>query len=201
MQIYILHPDRKALDALDFQRCDGVIKLEGNIETLDLAALTPHRIAIAAPGNSFGLMDGGYDLALVRRFGVQIQHNVQSAIAGGWLGELPVGCALSVPVQSDWGISVIYAPTMQVPMNINGTAACYYATTAALREARGIKDCGAVVLPLMGAGVGGLSLEDVSLQMSEAIRAAQMPIKAQDLTWNYAIEKHRNWHKMCHMPE
>src|SRR5580700_635630 len=49
--------------------------------------------AIVSPANSFGIMDGGLDLAIRDQLGFSIERKVQELIVEKHYGELPVGCA------------------------------------------------------------------------------------------------------------
>jgi O-acetyl-ADP-ribose deacetylase (regulator of RNase III) len=49
--------------------------------------------AIVSPANSFGIMDGGLDLAIRNELGFAIEQKVQEVIVQKYHGELPVGCA------------------------------------------------------------------------------------------------------------
>src|ERR1700682_38693 len=52
--------------------------------------------AIVSPANSFGIMDGGLDLAIRDQLGFGVQTALQELIVAKHHGELPVGCALIV---------------------------------------------------------------------------------------------------------
>lgn len=47
--------------------------------------------AMVSPANSFGIMDGGLDLAIRDALGASIQRRVQQAIIERHHGEMPVG--------------------------------------------------------------------------------------------------------------
>src|SRR6476469_5307133 len=47
--------------------------------------------AIVSPANSFGIMDGGLDLAIRDRLGFPVEARVQAVIVEKYHGELPVG--------------------------------------------------------------------------------------------------------------
>ncbi len=49
-----------------------------------------------SPGNSFGIMDGGLDLAIRSHLGLEVQERLQSLIVKQFHGELPAGCAIVV---------------------------------------------------------------------------------------------------------
>src|SRR5215470_5132076 len=53
--------------------------------------------AIVSPANSFGIMDGGLDLAIRDQLGFLVESKVQELIDAKYHGELPVGCAEIVP--------------------------------------------------------------------------------------------------------
>lgn len=203
MKFYIIHPDEVQLNALGIQENDHVTILKASLQQINKDDLRSKEFGVVAPGNSFGLMDGGYDKVIVDAFGQHVEDAVKHTIAHRWFGELPVGCALSVsaihPSEAD-GIfpQIIYAPTMQVPMSVDGTANVYYATLAAIREAIS-NGCKCLLLPLMGAGTGGMAISDVGHQMISAIEASMNPPK--EITWEYAMGKHSDWHAMTHIPE
>lgn len=83
---------------------------------------------LVAAGNSFGLMDGGVDLAIARHF-PGVESNVQASVRYHH-GELNVG--QSVIVRAGVGKLLAYTPTMRVPMTIAGTDAVYRSMWAAL---------------------------------------------------------------------
>jgi len=45
---------------------------------------------VVTAGNSFGLMDAGMDLAVVRYFGTHVMELIQKCILEDYLGEQPV---------------------------------------------------------------------------------------------------------------
>jgi O-acetyl-ADP-ribose deacetylase (regulator of RNase III) len=80
------------------------------------------------PGNSYGFMDGGFDLA-VRNLFPESEGLVREKIAIEHAGLLPVGSVVDVGVQ---GKRLMYAPTMRIPKPILGTDNVYLAYRAAL---------------------------------------------------------------------
>lgn len=82
---------------------------------------------VATAGNSFGLMDAGMDLAVVRFFGRHVMERVQKRILEDYLGEQPVGTCIIVPTDHAVHSFIAHAPTMRVPMNIQGTDHVYLA--------------------------------------------------------------------------
>ena len=51
---------------------------------------------MVSAANSFGLMDGGVDLAITRYFGRELQYKVQEIIRTKYYGEQPVGTSIIV---------------------------------------------------------------------------------------------------------
>src|SRR5882757_5106525 len=69
---------------------EGIEVYPGSFESL------PSFDCVATAGNSFGLMDAGMDLAVLKFFGQQIQEKVQKRILDDYCGEQPVGTAFIV---------------------------------------------------------------------------------------------------------
>ena len=155
-------PSRVAAWQAHFGDLDTVEVSQG-----DIFAVTAD--AIVSPANSFGYMDGGIDLVYVEHFGWDLEDRVRQAIAEDWDGELPVGCALVVPTGRSAGDIqwLVSAPTMRVPMVVDGTPHAYLAFRAALRAVRGTP-IQSLLCPGLGTGVGRLSPESCARQMRAA---------------------------------
>nr|WP_314072195.1 hypothetical protein [uncultured Roseococcus sp.] len=138
---------------------------------------------LITPGNSFGLMDGGFDQAVLDRYGMGAQYAVTEAIAGQSGGILPIGSALVVSLApgvtlagddrvreyTTPGVRLVYAPTMLTPRTINGTINVYLAFAAALRAIqRDIPDARNVLCPGLGTAVGRLHPQSAAAQMALA---------------------------------
>jgi len=92
----------------------------------------PKADAIISPANSFGFMDGGIDLAYSGKFGWGLQKRLQEKLKKEYYGELPIGQAVIVPTENQDIPYCISAPTMRIPMFVQGTMNAYYAFRAAL---------------------------------------------------------------------
>jgi O-acetyl-ADP-ribose deacetylase (regulator of RNase III) len=141
----------------------------GSFETV------PSFDCVATAGNSFGLMDAGMDLAIVKFFGHEIQNAVQRRILQDFCGEQPVGTAFIVETGRLDRPYLAHAPTMRIPMNISGTDHVYLATWATLLAVRrhnraSAKKIETLVCPAFGAGTGGVSGPEVGFQMKLAYR-------------------------------
>jgi O-acetyl-ADP-ribose deacetylase (regulator of RNase III) len=130
--------------------------------------------ALITPGNSFGIMDGGFDQAVTTLFGLKIEAVVQQRIKADHLGELNVGDAILL---TSCIPHLVYAPTMRVPMQITCTDNVYRAFRAALlqivlhnkkQSADGGPCIDKVVTPLLGAGAGKFPPAAAAKQMKLA---------------------------------
>jgi O-acetyl-ADP-ribose deacetylase (regulator of RNase III) len=125
---------------------------------------------VITAGNSFGLMDAGMDLAVVRYFGGHVMEQIQKRILDDHLGEQPVGTCVIVPTGHPSHPFVAHSPTMRVPMNIQGTDHVYLALWAALtaihrhNRSEALK-INSIVCPGLGTGTGGMEPVEASLQM------------------------------------
>jgi O-acetyl-ADP-ribose deacetylase (regulator of RNase III) len=125
---------------------------------------------VVTAGNSFGLMDAGMDLAVVRYFGRQVMEEIQRLIVEDYLGEQPVGTCLIVPTGHPAHPFVAHAPTMRIPMNIAGTDHVYLAMWAALtvvhrHNRSGARKIETLACPGLGTGTGGVDVLEAALQL------------------------------------
>ncbi|HZM05824.1 MAG TPA: macro domain-containing protein [Candidatus Saccharimonadales bacterium] len=135
---------------------------------------------VVTAGNSFGLMDAGMDLAVIRYFGHHVMERIQKQILDDYLGEQPVGTCILVPTDHPTHPFVAHAPTMRVPMNIQGTDHVYVAMWAVLttvhrhnRSASQKINC--LACPGLGTGTGGVDSLEASLQLCLAYEHFQRP--------------------------
>src|SRR6476620_8083938 len=82
---------------------------------------------MVSAGNSFGLMDGGVDGAIVRFFGAELAARVRQRIGETYLGEQPVGTSIIVETGHPQHPFVAHTPTMRVPMAVAATENAYLA--------------------------------------------------------------------------
>lgn len=142
-------------------------------------------------GNSFGLMDGGIDLAVARRF-PGIENRVQDAIETDWLGELPVGASLLVPTGHPSCPWLAYAPTMRVPMAISGTDAVYRAFWTALVAISQAQRSGQLIHSIATTGLGALTGRVPPTEAArQMLYAWNHLIHGRPRDWHTAIDRHR----------
>ncbi|MBO4534548.1 MAG: macro domain-containing protein [Clostridia bacterium] len=109
---------------------------------------------VVSPANAFGLMDGGYDLAITQWFGKQLQQRVQAYILANYYGEQPVGTSFIIDAGRD-GQTLIHTPTMRVPSKILDPAVIYQSmrTTLMVAMEGGVQS---IVIPIFGGLTGGI---------------------------------------------
>ncbi len=133
----------------------------------------PEYDCLVSPANSFGLMDGGMDAAIIRYFGDSLMTLVQQKILDEYLGEQPVGTSMIVETGHPQHPFLAHTPTMRVPMSIAGTDIPYVAMWPMLLAIRRHnrqqeKQIRTVVCPGLGTGIGQVSYQEAARQMALA---------------------------------
>ena len=188
------------LSAPVHEMADAFKRVFGNTDNVDVVEKPFEAISefdcMVSAANSFGLMDGGVDAAITAFFGTQLQTRVQNHIIREYLGEQPVGSAFVIETGDNHHPWLVHAPTMRVPLTIDGTDAVYNATWAALlaifqhnKNATTDRKIKTVVLPAMGAGCGQVPFESVARQMKLAWDNFNK--KTESINWEYAYS--RQW--------
>lgn len=193
MKIYLLDINKNMTDS--WKKYFGDIK---NLEIVndDFAHfMDKHQEidAIVSPANSYGLMDGGYDKAIIDYFGTDLMKEVQQKIMYNWHGEQPVGTSISVPIynrviQGLLGKKcafLIHTPTMRTPEVIVDSRIIYQCMRTTLMEAKNI---GAkyIVIPAFGGCCGQVPYEEIARMMYLAYKQICNPPK--EITWEYAMQ-------------
>jgi O-acetyl-ADP-ribose deacetylase (regulator of RNase III) len=128
---------------------------------------------LVSPANSFGMMDGGMDAAIVNFFGRSLEEKVQQTILEDYLGEQPIGTSLIVKTNHSKHPFLAHTPTMRVPMTIVGTDIPYVAMWAMLLAVRqhnktSQRKIDTVVCPGLGTGIGRVPYSEAARQMALA---------------------------------
>lgn len=128
---------------------------------------------LVSPANSFGMMDGGMDAAIIKFFGISLEKRVQQRILEDYLGEQPVGTSFIIETGHSKHPFLAHTPTMRVPMSIQGTDVPYTAMWAMLLAIRQHnKNCrrliNSVACPGLGTGIGQVPYREAARQMSVA---------------------------------
>jgi O-acetyl-ADP-ribose deacetylase (regulator of RNase III) len=130
---------------------------------------------MVSAANSFRLMDGGVDAAIVEFFGKGLMPRVQERIIEEYFGEQPVGTSFIIETQHPKHPFVAHTPTMRVPMGIAHTDHVYLAMWAMLRtishhnksDQRPIR---IIACPGLGTLTGGVPFKEAARQMSLAYK-------------------------------
>jgi O-acetyl-ADP-ribose deacetylase (regulator of RNase III) len=128
---------------------------------------------LVSPANSFGMMDGGMDAAIIKFFGVSLEQRVQQRILEDYLGEQPVGTSFIIETGHSKHPFLAHTPTMRVPMTIQGTDVPYTAMWAMLLAIRqhnknSRRPINSLACPGLGTGIGKVPLREAARQMSVA---------------------------------
>lgn len=150
---------------------------------------THHLQCVVSPANAFGLMDGGYDLAITQWFGDQLQKRVQQYIIHHFYGEQPVGTSFLIDTgkidEGNISQSLIHTPTMRTPQQILDARVIYQCmrTTLMCAAEHSIES---IVIPMFGGSTGGVHPQLAADMMWRAYRQLKNP--PERMGWNYVDE-------------
>ena len=139
--------------------------------------------AIVSPANSFGIMDGGLDLAIRNELGFQIETEIQDVILNKYHGEMPIGSAEIINTNHDKWSFMIAAPTMRIPENVAFTLNAYIAFRAILiainsfNESKPKRAIKSLICSGLGTGIGGMELVKCAAQMRAAYKLINEPAR------------------------
>ena len=146
--------------------------------------------AIVSPANSFGIMDGGLDLAIRDQLGFVVQERIQEAIVAKHHGELPVGSAEVVATNHAHWRYMVAAPTMRIPEPIPFTINAYLAFRAILvsvknfNRALGRREIDSLVCCGLGTGIGKVSPSSCAKQMRSCVSGHESAFENPELSWD-----------------
>lgn len=154
-----------------FAGLDGVEIINGRFQDVE------QWDCVITPANSYGLMDGGFDLRLSEFFGPKLQQSVQAGIFVYHARMQAVGTSLIVETGKHEHPFIAHTPTMRYPMNIEGTINVFLAMKAALQVILNHNDNGGgehsqyikrVLCPGLGTATGGVPFDVAANQMRTA---------------------------------
>jgi O-acetyl-ADP-ribose deacetylase (regulator of RNase III) len=149
---------------------------------------------MVSAANSFGLMDGGVDLAISNYFGHNLQLCIQKVIIDKYNGEQPVGTSFIVETNHPHHPYLAHTPTMRVPLPINNTDNVYQAMKAMLQAVKSFnaesEKIKTVVCPGLGTATGRVPVAEAARQMEVAYHYHKNAPQAID--WPAAAARHRN---------
>lgn len=147
---------------------------------------------MVSPGNSFGLMDGGVDGAIVRYFGLDLMDRVQDYIIRQFRGEQPVGTSFIIETGHPKHPFLAHTPTMRVPMSIAQTDNVYRSMWAMLlavwqhnRDRQ--RKIHSIACPGLGTATGRVPFDRAAKQMALAYKNFFNP--PDFISWPYAITR------------
>jgi O-acetyl-ADP-ribose deacetylase (regulator of RNase III) len=136
-----------------------------------------------SPANSFGIMDGGLDLAIRNELGFQVETDTQEVILNKYHGEIPIGSAEIININHDNWNYMIAAPTMRIPENIAFTLNAYIAFRAILiainnfNESKSNRPIKSLVCSGLGTGIGSMEAVKCAAQMRAAYKLIKEPAR------------------------
>ena len=137
--------------------------------------------AIVSPANSFGIMDGGLDLAIRNELGFQIETDIQEVILNKYHGEMPIGSAEIINTNHDKWSYMIAAPTMRIPENTAFTLNAYIAFRAILiaintfNQSKPKRPIKSLICSGLGTGIGSMEATKCAAQMRAAYKLIKEP--------------------------
>ncbi len=180
MEIFIIDANRNVIEAFKtyFDDLKDVKIIYSHLEKF----LSCNKVeCLVSPANSFGLMDGGYDYAITKHFGCELQEKVQRYIVDNFYGEQPTGTSFLIETDSNPKY-LIHTPTMRYPQKINNPEIIYHCMRSCLIEAmkHNIKN---ILIPAFGGGTGQVSYTTIAYLMRKAYE--QLKTLPEKLDWNY----------------
>ncbi len=188
IQLILVDPKPAQCDAWKacFENLPNVQIVRGYFEQL------PEFDCIVSAANSFGLMDGGIDLAIVQFFGRQVEKKVQRHILDHYLGEQPIGTSFIIETGHEHHPFLAHTPTMRSPMTVQYTDYPYLAMWALLLSVRqhnqqNDKKITTIACPGLGTGTGRVAPNEAARQMAAAYQNFLYP--PDQLTWRFADDR------------
>ncbi len=144
--------------------------------------------AMVSPANSFGIMDGGLDLAIRDQLGLGVQTTLQRAIVERHHGELPIGCAEIVETGDPRWRYLVAAPTMRIPESVAQSLNAYLAFRAVLlacakHPITSLVCCG------LATGIGRMEPTRCAAQMRIALQHARGPARIPSFQQIHAVHE------------
>ncbi len=152
----------------------------------------PEFDCMVSAANSFGLMDGGVDLAITYFFGIELMDRVQARVIAEFRGEQPIGTSMIVETGHPKHPFIAHTPTMRIPMHIATTDYAYVGMWAMLvavhrHNLAEKKPIRSVACPGLGTATGAMPAAEAARQMALAYRWFLKPPSA--ISWGYAADR------------
>lgn len=180
MKIYLLDINKNMTYAWQqyFKGQEGIEIVNAYFQ--DFMQKHPEVEGIVSPANSFGLMDGGYDKAIIDYLGQRAQTNVLTVLDLVYKGYQPVGTCLAIPFSR---YTILHTPTMRTPEPIIDYRVIYDCMRSCLLKARELK-LEAIVVPAFGGLTGRVPYETIAEMMLLAY--THLDDQVPEMNWGYA---------------
>lgn len=166
MKIYLLDINPAVVNAWN-EKFSGIESVEVVHADFDAFMSNYHVDCVVSPGNSHGVMAGGYDRALSEYFGWDLTKRVQAYIKEYFGGQQKVGTSFIISTGYD-DINLIHTPSMINPSRINDANVVYECTKSTLEVAKE-NNVRSIVIPAFGGACGGLDPKVIAKNMYKAI--------------------------------
>jgi len=141
----------------------------------------PEIDGIVSPANSFGLMDGGYDKAIIDYLGENAQTHVLNMLDIYFTGYQVVGTAAAIPFGK---YRLIHTPTMRTPESIIDDRVIFDCMLSCLKMAENCKVKN-LVIPAFGGCTGKVNKKAIAEYMHFAYKVFKNP-HTETMNWGYA---------------
>jgi len=136
---------------------------------------------IISPGNCFGQMDGGIDIAISQILSPSIGKKVRKVIKEKYGGEQPIGTCILIKTNNKKYPFLAHVPTMMIPKNVNKTLNAYFAFKAVLMKIirynkKNTDKIESILTTTFCTGCGDMSLKKSVKQMSYAYQVLKRGI-------------------------
>lgn len=179
MKIYIIEKNKEKFSKLVpyFDDLENVILVNTDFETF----MKNNDVeCVVSPANSFGLMDGGYDMAITKWYGKEIQQKVQNYILEKYYGEQPVGTSFIIDINENE--KLIHTTTMRTPEKIKDETIIYQCMRMTLITAIQ-NNIHSILIPMFGGLTGDVPPQNIAKMMRYAYDQIQKP--PEKISWEY----------------
>jgi len=164
MKIYLLDINKEMTDnwEKEFNKYPEVEIVNNSLEYF--LNSNPGYYGIVSPANSFGLMDGGYDKAIIDYFGKDVEKSVRKHIKSHYSGFQPIGSCFTLLLDN---CALLHTPTMRTPEKIIDSRIIFDCMISCLNEAK-INNIESIIIPAFGGCTGEVSKKAIAKYMAFA---------------------------------
>ncbi len=186
MKIQIIDRNKNFIDA-----CKGYFNDDENVSLIHGNPFDHKTDFIVSPANSFGFMDGGFDLHLSDYFGWRLEERIQNYIKCHCAGEVAVGDGFIENTYNKNIPFVIFVPTMRVPEDVSETINAYLAAKKAFQLFKRASHPLSPTITMTGlcTGFGQMPVKRSAKQIYYAYNQVFNPTECQTLA--QAMEEHK----------